>query len=83
MRIPFNTFRENLLLNENMQPFVMNLILYSTYLYEILMVCTSFLASVLPCILFVGLIITRKPDFIRALIAYLAAKLSFALFTEC
>ena len=81
-RITFHTFRENLLLNENMQPFVMNLILYSTYLYEVLMVATSFLAWILPCVLFIGLLFTRKPDFVRALIVYLAAKLVFALFNE-
>lgn len=80
--IPFYTFRENLLLNENMQPFVMNLILYSTYMYEMLMVATSFLAWTLPCFLFVGLLITRKPDFVRALIIYVAAKLCFAFFNE-
>ena len=80
--IPFYTFRENLLLNENMQPFVMNLILYSTYFYEVSMVVTSFLAWTLPCFLFIGLLITRKPDFVRALIVYLTAKICFMLFNE-
>ena len=65
-----------------MQPFVMNLILYSTYMYEVLMVVTSFLAWTLPCFLFIGLLITKKPDFVRALIVYVAAKLCFALFNE-
>lgn len=65
-----------------MQPFVMNLILYSTYLYEMLMVATSFLAFLLPFILVLGLITTRKPDFVRALIVYFAAKLSFFAFSE-
>lgn len=69
-------------MNDNMQPFVMNLILYSTYLYEMLMVTTSFLASLLPFILILGLILTRKPDFVRALIVYFSAKLSFFAFSE-
>ena len=65
-----------------MQPFVMNFILYSTYMYEVLMVVTSFLAWTLPCFLMIGLCLTRKPDFVRALIVYLAAKISFTLFNE-
>ena len=32
--------------------------------------------------IFIGLLFTRKPDFVRALIVYLAAKLVFALFNE-
>ena len=60
----------------------MNLILYSTYMYEILMVATSFLAWILPCVLFIGLMITRKPDFVRALIVYVAAKIAFAVFSD-
>ena len=77
MQVTFNTFREQLLLNENMQPFLMNFILYSTYSYEILMVATSFLAALLPAFIIVGYLFTRKPGFCRALIMYLVAKTVF------
>jgi hypothetical protein len=81
-KIPFFSFRENLLLNENMQPFVMNLILYSTYFYEVLMVFTSFVAALLPVFLFLGLLIFRKPGFSRALIVYLFSKTLFLLWND-
>ena len=76
-QVPFHTFRENLLLRENMQPFVMNFILYSSYFFEVLMVFTSFLAALLPLILFLGMVIFRKPGFRRALIVCLTSKTIF------
>ena len=60
-----------------MQPLVMNLILYSTWAYEVLMVITSFLAATLPFLLMMGLLLTRKPGFCRALIVYMVAKICF------
>ena len=77
MEIPFHTFRENLLLNENMQPIVMNIILYSTWVYEVLMVFTSLVAATLPFALLFALLVTRKPGFCRALIVYMVAKIFF------
>lgn len=75
--ISFHSFRENLLLNENMQPFVMNIILYSMTMFEMTMVATSFLAACLPTLLSMAYLTTRKPDFCRALVFYLTAKTVF------
>ena len=82
LKITFTSFRENLLMNETMQPFVMNLILYSTYAYEVLMMATSYLAFMLPCGLLVGLLTTGKPGFCRALIVYLVAKTVFLMYND-
>lgn len=82
LRVPFNTFRETLLMNDNMQPFVMNLILYSSAFFEVLLVVVSFLAACLPYVLFIGLICSRKPSFCRALIMHLTAKTCFYFWND-
>jgi hypothetical protein len=82
LKIAFNTFRENLLLNENMQPFMMNLILYCTSFFEMLMVAASYLASCIPVLLFMAYILTRKHDFCRSLVIYLFAKTIFFIFND-
>ena len=76
-KITFNTFRETLLLNENMQPFVMNLILFGTSAFELVMVIASFLSACVPVLLFMAYITTRKPDFCRALVMYMTTKIVF------
>ena len=75
--IVFHSFREQLLLNEDMSAFVMNLILYTSYFYEVLMVMTSVVAALLPVFLFIGVLLSKKPGFIRAMIVYLSSKLMF------
>jgi len=60
----------------------MNLVLYSTYFYELLMVFTSVLAALLPVFLFLGLIIFRKPGFRRAIIVYLESKTIFLVLND-
>ena len=65
-----------------MQPFFMNLVLYSTYFYELLMVFTSVLAALLPVFLFFGLVIFRKPGFRRAIIVYLESKTIFLVLND-
>ena len=60
----------------------MNFLLYSNYIYEMLMVSASFLAALLPVILVLGLIFTQKPEFTRALIIYLASKTVLLLQSE-
>ena len=69
-------FRETLLMNENMSSFVMNLILYSMYLYEMSMVITQFISACLPVLLTLGLVITRKPIVCRALIVLVASQIT-------
>jgi len=75
--VSFHTYREQLLLNEDMNFYVMNFILYTSYFYEVLMVMTSVLAALLPVFLFVGVLLSKKPGFIRAMIVYLSSKLVF------
>ena len=77
LKITFNTFRETLLLNENMQPFVMNLILYGTSAFEWVMVTASFFSACIPVLLFLAYFTTRKPDFCRALVMYMTTKIVF------
>ena len=81
-KITFTTFRENLLLNENMQPFVMNLILYASSFFEMIMVAASFLAACLPVLLVMAYVFTRKPDFCRALVVYISAKIVFVWWSD-
>lgn len=44
------------------------------------MVTVSVLAAFLPIVLFIALLISRKPDFVRALIMYMVAKTCFFFF---
>mmetsp|Transcript_10754 Transcript_10754/g.13451 ORF Transcript_10754/g.13451 Transcript_10754/m.13451 type:complete len:283 (+) Transcript_10754:151-999(+) len=82
MQVTFTTFREHLLLNENMQPFVMNLILYGTTFFEVAMVTVSFFAMCIPVLFCIAYLTTRKPDFCRALVFYLSAKTCFYFFND-
>ena len=81
-QVTFFTFREHLLLNENMQPFVMNLILYGTTFFEMCMVAASFFAMCIPVLFAMAYLTTRKPDFCRALVFFLSAKTCFYLFND-
>ena len=65
-----------------MQPFVMNLILYGTTLFEVSMVLSSFFAMCIPVLFMMAYLTTRKPDFCRALVFYLSAKTCFYLFND-
>ena len=83
LEVNFNTFRENLLVTESaMHPWILNVVLYSSFTYEVIMVASSFLAKSIPVFLSLGLFTTRKPEFCRALIMYLAAKTVFYFWND-
>ena len=65
-----------------MHPWILNVVLYSTFTYEVIMVAASFLAKSIPVFLALGLFTTRKPEFSRALIMYLAAKTVFFFWND-
>ena len=66
----------------SMHPWILNIVLYSTFTYEVIMVAASFLAKSIPVFLALGLLTTRKPEFIRAIIMYLAAKTVFFFWND-
>ena len=82
MQVSFPTFRENLLLNESMEVFVMNLILFGTSFFEMLMVASAFLAACIPFLLAMAFVFTRKQDFCKALVLYMSAKIWFFFWND-
>ena len=73
----YRTFREILLLNENMKPLVMNLLLYGASALECMMTWASFFAPCIPILLTALFVHTRKQKFCRALVMWLSAKTCF------
>lgn len=81
-KIEFSSYREILLLNENITPFVMNFLLYGASAFEWFLTLASFWAPCIPIIMAALFIHTRKQLFCRYLIMWLSAKTCFWLFDD-